>query len=61
MGAMRLAFPVWIGGSPRWSPDGKQIAFDSRPNGHSQIMVVEVEVGRPKKLTEGEFAEIVPG
>ena len=51
---------AWGGGSPRWSPDGSEIAFDSRREGHAHIMVVGLEGGQPRRLTEGDFEEIVP-
>jgi len=51
---------AWGGTSPRWSPDGTQITFDSRLEGPAHIMVVGVEGGQPKRLTDGDFEEIVP-
>jgi dipeptidyl aminopeptidase/acylaminoacyl peptidase len=38
-------------GSPRWSPDGKQIVFDSLASGNSDIWMVGSEGGPPKQLT----------
>jgi len=35
---------------PRWSPDGKKIAFDSRRSGNQEIYVVDVSERVPKKL-----------
>lgn len=32
-------------GSPRWSPDGKTIAFDDRMEGHGDIFVISAEGG----------------
>jgi Tol biopolymer transport system component len=40
---------------PRWSPDGKQIAFDSAPEGHSKILLISTEGGSPRQLAEGPF------
>jgi dipeptidyl aminopeptidase/acylaminoacyl peptidase len=40
-------------GSPRWSPDGKQIVFDSRHEGQSDIYVISAEGGVPRRLTTG--------
>ena len=47
-------------GSPAWSPDGRQLAFDSRPKGHSHIYVTKVEGGVPHAITDGGFNDIVP-
>lgn len=38
-------------GTPRWSPDGREIAFDSRPFGASDIFVMSAEGGSPRRLT----------
>jgi Tol biopolymer transport system component/DNA-binding winged helix-turn-helix (wHTH) protein len=35
-------------GAARWSPDGHYIAFESRPEEHSEIYVVEVPGGLPR-------------
>ncbi len=49
-----------ITGSPSWSPDDKQIAFDSRTAGRSHIFVMSANGGMPRKLTDGESSEIRP-
>jgi serine/threonine protein kinase/Tol biopolymer transport system component len=49
-----------ITGTPRWSHDGKWIAFDSRPGGHSAVFVINVESGEQRQITRGEFDDIVP-
>lgn len=36
---------------PRWSPDGKWIAFESARDGDYQIFLLPVDGGEPKKLT----------
>ncbi|MCR6655492.1 MAG: S9 family peptidase [Opitutus sp.] len=36
---------------PRWSPDGKWIAFESARDGQSQIWLLPVSGGEPRKLT----------
>ena len=44
-----------IAGTPRWSPDGKWIAFDRRPGTHSQIYVVDAEGRNMHAITDGEY------
>jgi dipeptidyl aminopeptidase/acylaminoacyl peptidase len=36
---------------PRWSPDGKWLAFESSRDGDSQIFLLPLDGGEPKKLT----------
>lgn len=36
---------------PRWSPDGKWLAFESTRDGESQIFLLPLNGGEPKKLT----------
>src|SRR5687768_7651881 len=36
---------------PRWSPDGRRIAFDSARGGSSQVYVVPAGGGAPRKVT----------
>jgi Tol biopolymer transport system component len=47
-------------GSPAWSPDGVQIAFDSRAEGRPAIYVVPAGGGKPTKLTNGPGSGVVP-
>jgi Tol biopolymer transport system component len=47
-------------GSPSWSPDGREIAFDSRPKGHAHIYVMNVSSELPKAITDGDFNDILP-
>ena len=35
-------------GTPRWSPDGKQIAFDSRAGGEANVYVIDANRGVPR-------------
>jgi Tol biopolymer transport system component len=49
-----------VTGTPRWSPDGQQIAFDSRPAGNSDIFAIDVQGGPPRKLTSEPSNESVP-
>ena len=34
-----------------WSPDGKEVALVSRPEGHADIYIINVEGGPPRRLT----------
>ena len=46
--------------SPRWSPDGRRLAFDARPNGQADVYVVDAAGGRPHRLTTGPSNEVAP-
>jgi Tol biopolymer transport system component len=41
-----------VTGTPRWSPDGRRIAFDSRPAGNADIFVIGAEGGALRRLTD---------
>ncbi len=47
-------------GSPRWSPDGRLLAFDSRPAGLSNIYVISAAGGSPRRLTDGKSEDLLP-
>jgi dipeptidyl aminopeptidase/acylaminoacyl peptidase len=50
-----------IAGSPRFSPDGKSIAFDSRQvQGQSDVFVTPAEGGLPKNLSNHPATDTVP-
>jgi len=55
-----LTFLKVLSGMPRWSPDGKQIVFDSRPTGHTQVMMIGAGGGSPIPLTDGRTEDKVP-
>jgi Tol biopolymer transport system component len=40
-----------LAGTPRWSPDGRLIAFDVALENHHGIYVIPVEGGKPRSLT----------
>ena len=39
-------------GCERWSPDGRQIAFDAAPEGSWDIFVIRADGGSPRRLTD---------
>jgi dipeptidyl aminopeptidase/acylaminoacyl peptidase len=47
-------------GSPRWSPDSRQIVFDGRLEGSADIYVMNAEGGKPRRLTTEAAEDIVP-
>jgi dipeptidyl aminopeptidase/acylaminoacyl peptidase len=48
-------------GTPRWSPDGNWIAFDSRPYGQPDIFVINSSGGgTPRRLTFEPVEDVVP-
>ena len=47
-------------GSPTWSPDGRQIAFDCNEPGHWEIYVMSARGGKPRRLTHGTADSAVP-
>lgn len=47
-------------GSPRWSPDGRWIAFDSNKGGQRDIYVVSAEGGAARRLTTEPSQDVRP-
>jgi Tol biopolymer transport system component len=47
-------------GTPRWSPDGKWVAFDYRLGAHGQIYLVDSEGRNLHALTSGNYENCVP-
>jgi Tol biopolymer transport system component len=47
-------------GTPRWSPDGRWLAFDSSDAGNPNIYVINVEGGPPRQLTNGPSGNYMP-
>ncbi len=47
-------------GSPRWTPDGKWIAFDSTAGGRPAIYTVEAAGGHARKITSPSVSSVRP-
>ena len=55
---LQLTFPPMKVFLPRWSPDGKRLAFwDLRADGHSKVYTISADGGAPEALTSGEHNE----
>ena len=55
--------PPWalaVTGTPRWSPDGQTIAFDSNLEGQFEIYVIPAAGGKPRRLTSHPANDHVP-
>ena len=60
MSGYNSAFPPWSP-LPRWSPDGKQIAFAKfAPDRHLHIFLVSADGGSPQQLTFTDRDESTP-
>jgi Tol biopolymer transport system component len=46
--------------SPRWSPDGREIAFDARVGGHGGIFVIPAAGGKPRPLSPASVQDSGP-
>jgi Tol biopolymer transport system component len=47
-------------GTPRWSPDGQRIAFDSNLEGNFEIYVIPASEGKAQRLTSHPANDQVP-
>ena len=57
----QLTFPPMEVGLPRWSPDGRQLAFAGRAPGRTwTIYVVPAEGGNPEQFTSGDHDDRDP-
>jgi Tol biopolymer transport system component len=54
-------FDTGFSGTPRWSPDGKWIAFDHHHERHSQIYLIDSEGRNLRVVTSGNYENVVPG
>jgi Tol biopolymer transport system component len=48
------------GGSPAWSPDGTQIAYDSSFEGRGHIYIAAADGSHSRRLTEGRSDHLIP-
>jgi Tol biopolymer transport system component len=60
LNAVQLTTIAAYCGSPAWSPDGRQIAFDCSDVGHFEIYLVKADGGRPVRLTNTETDNSIP-
>ena len=56
----RLADNSAFDGLPAWSPDGRQIAFESTRDGNSEIYGVNSDGSNPRNLTNHRDADYFP-
>ena len=56
----RLTFNFFFDGNPTWSPDSRQLAFQSREDGDHEIYVINVDGSGLTKLTDNEDADVFP-
>jgi Tol biopolymer transport system component len=55
---LQLTFPPMKVFLPRWSPDGKRLAFCDMPaDGHSKVYIIPADGGAPEAVTSGEHNE----
>jgi tricorn protease-like protein len=51
---------TFVTGTPRWSPDGKQIVFDSAAAGTIDIYAIDASGGSPRRLTGDQTHGMIP-
>src|SRR4051812_10464245 len=55
--AVRLSSPPGVESFPRFSPDGKQIAFSGNYDGNTDVYVIPVSGGIPQRLTAHGYTD----
>ena len=58
--AMQMTPAEQHGGTPRWSPDSKAIAFDARPGPQSQIFIMDSDGRNQRMLIGGDADNATP-
>lgn len=59
-GVVRLTDNDWNDEYPRWSPDGRRIAFAANPGGTYDIFVMEADGSGVTRVTDGPRDEVEP-
>lgn len=57
--ASRLTVHEGFDNRPRWSPDGKWIAFDSNRTGNTDVFLIPAEGGSPRQVTTYGLYDVV--
>ena len=59
--ALRLTSGPGAASNPKFSPDGKSIAFTGRYNGNANVYLMPAEGGQPRQLTYSSGDDLVEG
>ncbi len=59
--ALRLTSGPGASSNPKFSPDGRSIAFTGRYNGNPNVYVMPAEGGQPRQLTYSSGSDLVEG
>ena len=54
------SFHTGYPGTPRWSPDDRRVVFDYHQSPHGQIYVVDAEGRNQRRITSGDYENVVP-